>query len=519
VTNRLLGLAILLAVASGCKDSLYCERDSDCSSTQQCDVTGAIGGIGHTCVADPSMLPDANGRCEGPSDCSGATPVCDTDEGMCVQCLDNSTCSTAEAPVCITEENECGGCTSTTDCVGRADGRTTCDTDTGHCEACITNAECAGPTAPICGDDNTCHPCTADAQCPSGVCNLLDGDPSKGACVDESLVAYVNGGADGGNALCTKAAKCNTIMKGVAVVNATKKWVLIDAGTYAETVNISGMMNTKIIVLKANGVVSVDSADTLPAINVGFDGTTAANVTVEGLRLVNGTGDGGTGDGVLCTGAGLVVPKFKALGVLIDNNTGTGIQASTCDIVVAGSTIRGNDGGGVSSTNSNLIIVSSFFLSNGGSDPENTVGGMKISGFGTLGAAGVRVDFNTFVNNDTRVASTPGIDCDVTAPLLLRNNILWHDTNNDVQFVGINCKCSFCDIGPAAADPSHVENSVNVAPAFVGAGETPVPFYRLGPASPLRNAGDPAVTSVTADFDGESRVQGGRADIGADESP
>jgi hypothetical protein len=41
-----------------------------------------------------SPMSDAMPRCDGPEDCSGSTPACKVSTGVCVECVDDTTCST-----------------------------------------------------------------------------------------------------------------------------------------------------------------------------------------------------------------------------------------------------------------------------------------------------------------------------------------------------------------------------------------------------------------------------------------
>ncbi len=97
--------------------------------------------VGVTCSAD-----------QGPdSSCDGATPYCN--DGECVGCaaLDNGACAEIDAST------------------------PACDPDTGLCAACTTTELDACEPQQVC-IDATCSPCTADAQCASGVCQDEIGD-------------------------------------------------------------------------------------------------------------------------------------------------------------------------------------------------------------------------------------------------------------------------------------------------------------------------------------------------------
>jgi MYXO-CTERM domain-containing protein len=107
----------------------------------------------------PSCTP-----CTSSTQCSGATPDCETNSasaefGQCVQCL------------------------STTEC-----GKLTCNTTSDIC-VCAGNSDCSDPT-PICGASSTCVACMSDADC--------KGNPAGSACASGSCVP------------CTKNSDCTT---------------------------------------------------------------------------------------------------------------------------------------------------------------------------------------------------------------------------------------------------------------------------------------------------------------------
>ena len=171
-----------------------------------------------------------------PSSCTGATPVCASDQedfklGQCVACADSSACS-AKAPVCdksrAATDDTCRGCTSNADCGTAAPtcqvatgkciecltssdckAPAACDTSANVCVECTTNAQCANP-APACGQNRKCDACRTSADCAgntagalcatSGACAscLTDADcgsasnpscdPGVGACVPQGTV-------------------------------------------------------------------------------------------------------------------------------------------------------------------------------------------------------------------------------------------------------------------------------------------------------------------------------------------
>lgn len=507
---------------AGCKDSLYCKSNSDCSgSTPFCDVNGTIGGIGHTCIPDPvNPPPDAMQGCDEMSDCSGVTPACRVSTGQCVECIDNTTCGTAELPVCDTTMNECEGCSGDTDCAGRADGRLACDSSTMICQECTDNADCTTSAEPIC-DTGTkmCRGCTADSECASGVCNTVEESTGIGSCVAAENVIYVAQGGMGTQ--CTQVSKCDTLAEGVAKLGdptAARKWILIEAsGTQfaAGTVTI----DDKTAIIKGTGATVRSNVDDAAALIV--SGT--SNVTIEGLTLTapqeNATPD--NADAIRCTDAGSDVPTLVLRNVRLQNSEGQGLHAVTaCNITITGSTISGNAGGGVFLSNSNFSIVNNFILGNG--SVAATTRGVRIATI-SGSASPTLFAFNTMVDNLSNGAPRSFSCSDVDKVVTLSGNLIWGILDEE-------------DVTPAATEPECVHRYSLLAPHVYSDGTNnvditgvtkasvfssivdPIDFHLKGGSAAI-NAADPTLPTgtPTTDFDNQQRVQGGRADIGADE--
>ncbi len=181
--------------------------------SQLCGTTGNSTGL---CVG-----------CTTSSDCSGATPVCNTSSGNCVQCTDSTQCSngtpvcdgasdacvpcngdngstsseacpTGDAPFCFlsgSKTGQCGKCSADTDCNGHAADK--CDTTTGLCASgCHVDSDCTtgewcdadGNSLGMCqpkldngqplpkspSDVATCSATVGTRVCFSGVCDPKD---------------------------------------------------------------------------------------------------------------------------------------------------------------------------------------------------------------------------------------------------------------------------------------------------------------------------------------------------------
>lgn len=135
--SRIPFIALVLVAACSKTNPNYCEGNPDNNCNIEPDAGGSQG-------------------CTTSDECSGATPVCDPNDMVCVTCS---------------------------------------GTDTGACSG----------TAPVCADDNSCRSCVAH-----GECTLSNACLPTGGCGDDATVAYVAATGDNANP-CTKASPCKTI--------------------------------------------------------------------------------------------------------------------------------------------------------------------------------------------------------------------------------------------------------------------------------------------------------------------
>jgi hypothetical protein len=546
---------ILFATPSCSKEVPFscCTNPATCDEIRACDywadedpartfcdvdgVTPEAAGRPRTCVRPP--IPPG---CDGPEDCSGATPFCRTSDRTCVECLDSTACPTAEEPVCASTTNVCSGCSADADCAGRGDGRSNCDTSTGVCRACVDDGDCSGMT-PICDTSaKTCRACGQDNECAagSGVCNTLDGDGSKGSCVAEGDVLYVNKDASALNLLCLKGAKCNSLSKAVTAAGtpASKFWVLMDAGSYTEDVVVA-----KKVVVKAVGNVTIEGTGvpmTTPTLTLnngadiyfervglfGAGGTSTASVvdcvgSNGQSRILRGTGitisggvNGGKGiDGNYCT--------MSLTGSTLSGNAGGGVVATNSTVTLTGSTLSGNAGGGIILTSSNFTVVNNFILGNG--SVGSTTRGVRIATIAGT-ADPTLFAFNTLVDNlsngSPRSLSCSDVDKDVT----MDSNLIWGLVDEDEVTTAASepqCTHNYSLIGPHAyvGGSNNVDiTGVTKASLFVSIVD-PTNFHLKAGSAAINKANTTVPPGVPGlDFDGDNRTQGGRADVGADEA-
>ena len=124
-----------------------------CVSSDECaDPTPLCNTDDNTCV-----------QCLNESQCSLAAPVCD--DGVCVECLDDSACSGTLA-ACERDRRTCVQCTGNSHCIDFLDGLAPiCDTSSNRCVQCLGDGAC-GVSVPFCAV-GACVECRTNDDCPS----------------------------------------------------------------------------------------------------------------------------------------------------------------------------------------------------------------------------------------------------------------------------------------------------------------------------------------------------------------
>lgn len=277
VSSLLVGLCLVgAALAAGCNeggpDAAGCSDEQPCADGLACQ----------------------DGACVTPCDEGGCTRgVCDVTTGLCVDCLDSTSCP--EGLVCNEFTNRCvqpiSGCTSDEECGGLrcdatkgacveclADGDCgaglVCDLLTSTCaeeKACVTDGDCVDA---VCDPDTRiCVQCFSDAHCGAGTCDDATSTCVVG-CTDDDVTEPNEGDnaaliADGG-------AHEGTICPGDV------DELVIDAeGTLAATLTLDGASGLDLRLLGAAGNLV---ATATPA--GGGLALTASNLTAGTYRLV-----------------------------------------------------------------------------------------------------------------------------------------------------------------------------------------------------------------------------------------
>ncbi len=190
------------SISEPCADGLVC-ADGNCVSACTPDSCGAAGfcdelsgvcvqcrdnndcGPGQVCNAFSNQCTGGGGGCTGNEDCDRG--FCDVEKGSCVECLGDDTCG--QGQVCDTLTNACitqQGCTSDFNCSGATP---VCETASGVCVQCFDNVHCSS---------GACD--TISRTCIAG---CVDGDETEpNTTAEGGAAAPIQSGGEHSGAIC-----------------------------------------------------------------------------------------------------------------------------------------------------------------------------------------------------------------------------------------------------------------------------------------------------------------------------
>ncbi len=489
-----------------------CDTDDECrslgigwscnQSTHACEPPSA----GNECANDGDCRADAPicgedsvcRGCEDSNECDGPVPICGA-SGQCVRsCSAAEQCSDA-TPYCNIQSGICEACQAPRDndlCTERDDSKPLCG-PAGTCVACLDSTQCDEST-PICGATNTCDGCKEHSDCAafSGICS------DDGACAPESAVVYVRKGSSADAGDCTQDAPCQTLTYAsgrIQADNANKRYIrILDSESYSG-VGGGSLAFSGIDVTVIGNNASISSIDNnKPIVDVGA----AAQVTLQGVTLqAIGTGV----DGVLCR---FNDSSIRLVNVIIQGNSGIGVNVTDCQLEIERSVITRNAGGGIEIRDAPFSVVNSFILGNGSSaaaSPSN-LGGVRITNNDPQ--APQVFAFNTVAQNQTGVgARASGVDCSVNAvsTVLATSSILRKDSASKPAVSG-SCAWVFSNIQDRTniTPPESVAApSNNDADCMLMNNADGLPVIAEGSA--CQDAGQP-LADITIDIDADLEV-------------
>jgi hypothetical protein len=462
-----------------CKTSNHC---SNAAGTPFCSAQ-------NTCVSCAQAT--------GAGVCSGATPMCDSGSGRCVECLGNSSCTTAAKAFCVA--GKCEGCNvpgassssggsvdggvkdgggvdagaAAPACVGTKPWCASEGTMVGQCVQCLTSANCSGST-PICGSSSTCEGCSADKQCADlgigpGICMYHDDK----RCAVETETIYVQNSTTCNVGAGTAASPYCKPQDGLGAVNAKRRVLVLTGGAALSVWEANFADNQQVSAIgRQQATISAGASD------IGVH-VTKGNVYLRGLTL-----QGASSLNVKAVQPGIVVEGGAALAMdrcRIFAFAGGLLVKPGANFDVANSVIALNSSGQFGTT----VFFGGVFL--GGSAPAT---GPK------------RFWFNTVVNNDDR-----GILCADPQPLF---GILATGNGNTGDYA--TCEMDKTSVWGSGKTSSDGNTSYSGDVSLDSS-------YHLKTTNRCYDLIDPATPHPTYDMDGEVRPKPttGKLDCGADE--
>lgn len=168
-----------------CLDDSTCSTEEPFCSTAtnqcvECLADAACAPVGEVCNLDSHRCVQCNADTQCQSRPGAAGPYCDTETRLCVACLNDLQCDASDSSRCNTVSHQCVGCNSDSQC----EAGTRCNA--GVCVQCIDDSHCTTAGLGVCGPAGACVECDATSQCLSADaphCETVATDNTRFTCV------------------------------------------------------------------------------------------------------------------------------------------------------------------------------------------------------------------------------------------------------------------------------------------------------------------------------------------------
>jgi hypothetical protein len=403
--------------------------------------------------------------------------------------------------VCMNNACIAAQCTRDSECSGATP---LCDTTTGTCAGCLTGSDCPS-TAPVCDQATLmCRQCGSNSDCASEVC-----DPDAGTCIDSSEVLYAS--TDGSGIACSLGVPC-AIATAVATVNTVQDVVLIEPGIYPVPIDIvsgtevlvSGYGATLTGLDASNNVMTIPGAtkarilglnmlatgSALSGISINLDQDPPADVSIEDVTIDSV----GIGLDAIATNLTLARSHVHSSGEFALASVGGG--SAIVDRIRI-------DGAGIT-----VAFTSRLSMTN------SIIGPMLPSNAPFfIGGAAVSIAFSTIYDSPIACGSAaPDCTSGSGAGICFDSTLIFSDLDTGADtMTGTACTSSYTLVYPQSTPIAGSNNLLGENPLLVAPGSG---NFHLQPSSPAIGAADPTATD-THDFDGTPRPAGFRGDIGA----